>query len=377
MDELLSRAGSQAVSFAIKSSVSLASTYAIKQFTKFLTNVPQKDANRLEKLRRQLETRIDIINNAIGLIKLCVVRGNTNLGSTLSLILDLKDELNGFNIEMDQLALDSAGVNFIGLKENGGKKSAVALMEARMNELIHRIELVIPLINLSMTTSGVSSSMKLPNNVSPSLLLQASNMVIKSNENAAATQYEHDIQVGPLFEVTSFNVFDKSSKIIWKEHITRCDLRIVRYAAHNKDNIDYNYYIELRENFNDGRYHDLKEDQPKKSRYQIHQIVRLFFTVSGKLLNLEERDSPVLVLKLDKNLKRDGNSSSTEDIEWIAFGEYEEVVDDSESEAGEEEAEEEQKKRVLRKLTKERMRMKVATKKKFTIVPKRTNRTES
>ncbi|AAS52388.1 AEL296Wp [Eremothecium gossypii ATCC 10895] len=327
MDELLSRAGSQAVSFAIKSSVSLASTYAIKQFTKFLTGVPQQDASRLQKLRRQLETRIDIINNAIVLIKLCVVRGNTNLKSTLSLILDLKDELAEFNGDMEMLSSASVAGKLPASKNGKAGVDAVSLMEAKMSELIHRIELVIPLINLSMTTSGVSSSMKLPSNVSPSLLLQASNYVVKSNEQALADNYEKDVQVGPLFSVTVYDIFDKSSKIIWKETMARCDLRIVRISSNIPDRgVEYNYHLELKENFDDDRYHDIKEDKPRKLHWNVEQITRLFFTMSGKLLNLEERDSPVLVLKLVKSLGGESGESN-ESLHWLAVGEYEPASD--------------------------------------------------
>ncbi|AMD21808.1 HFL048Cp [Eremothecium sinecaudum] len=335
MDELLSRAGSQVVSFAIKSSVSVASTYAIKQFTKFLTHVPQRDASRLQKLRKQLETRIDIIDNAIGLIKLCVVRGNTNLGSTLSLVLDLKDELLQFNLEMDEILAPSNLGDAKSNKKDSHDQAAVSLLEAKMKELIHRIELVIPLINLSMTTSGVSTSMKLPNNVSASLLLQASNHIVKSNEKAILTGNKIDIQVGPKFEVTAYNIFNNSSTIIWKERMARCDLRVYRSAISEANPIQYDYYIEFKENFDDGRYHDLKEDKPVKLRWQLAKVIRLFFTASGKLLNLEERDSPVLVLKIDKNLERE-HITSTENIEWIALGEYEDIVETSDNESTEE-----------------------------------------
>ena len=83
MDEILAKAGSQAVTFAIKSGISIASSYAIKTVATFVTKIPEADATRLQKLRKKLETRMEIVSSAIDLIKLVAAKGNTNLGLSL------------------------------------------------------------------------------------------------------------------------------------------------------------------------------------------------------------------------------------------------------------------------------------------------------
>lgn len=320
MDEILAKAGSQAVTFAIKSGISLASSYAIKTVANFLTKIPKDDAARLEGLRKKLETRIEIVSPAIDLIKLVAAKGNTNLGSTLRLTKDLKEEIDSFDNRIAEIT------------KNYGAKTQRASIDAVENyilDLLSRIEEVIPLINLSLTTSGASLSTALPQHVSPGSLLHASDYIGKNN-----TQFngKDDRQVGPTFELTLFSIFyhlvtpdgqeDSRTRITWKEDIKKAIVTLWR--RHNSKQ-DYDYYLKIRESFDDGRYHDLKEETPKVINVDIYQIIRLFFSASGKLLKLEERNSPVLVLKVDSNLRssfKEDHATSTEDIEWFALGEY-------------------------------------------------------
>lgn len=103
MDEILAKAGSQAVTFAIKSGVSIASTYAIKTITGFILKIPKDDAKRIEKLRIKLQNRIEIVSYAIDLIRLVAARGNTNLESTLRLTSDLRVEIDQFDDKIHEL----------------------------------------------------------------------------------------------------------------------------------------------------------------------------------------------------------------------------------------------------------------------------------
>lgn len=103
MDEILAKAGSQAVTFAIRSGISIASSYAIKTVATFVTKIPEADASRIQKLRHKLETRMEIVSSAIDLIKLVAAKGNTNLGSTLRLTRDLKEELDQFDYKISEI----------------------------------------------------------------------------------------------------------------------------------------------------------------------------------------------------------------------------------------------------------------------------------
>lgn len=94
----------------------------------------------------------------------------------------------------------------------------------------------------------------------------------------------------------------------------------------DKEN-EYSYSLEFEEDFNDGRYHEDTEGQVRK--YSIKQLRRLFFSASGKLLRLESRSSPVLILKL---------IDQQDNEEWIALGEVKSgEFDDSDDDDEEEE----------------------------------------
>lgn len=334
MDEILAKAGSQAVTFAIKSGISIASTYAIKTIAGFVTQIPKADARRIDLLKTKLEDRIEIVSSAIDLIKLVAARGNTNLESTLRLTGDLKNELDSFDESIKDLTAKVEGS-----KSAKSQKEAIDSVETYIKDLLLRIEEVTPFINLSLTTSGANLSSSLPQQISPGLLLRASEYINESNKRGES-------QVGPSFEITLFSVFynlnkEQNSKIrvTWKEDMKRAFVKVMR--VEKKSHL-YSYQLKIEQTFDDGRYHDEEDEKekPQTITVNLNQIVKLFFSVSGNLLKLPEQESPVLVLKVDKNIAGTDSRAnpSIEDIWWYAFGQYEEVSDtdsDSEESTGE------------------------------------------
>lgn len=324
MDELLSKAGSQAVTFAIRSGISIASTYAIKTITTFVTQIPKDDARRIQQLKAQLQNRVEIVSSAIDLIKLVAARGNTNLESTLKLTRDLKDELDEFDEHMQGL------ITQVEKSSNAkSQKDAISRVEIYIKDLLSRIEEVTPFLNLSLTTSGATISSALPQQVSPGLLLQASNHLTKNNSKKAGL-------VGPAFQVTVFSIFyqvDKEKngqlRVIWKEDMKRAFVKVVRTTE-----TAFKYQLEINQSFEDGRYHNVEdgEETQQSMTLDLCQITKLFFSVSGNLLKLKEQDAPVLVLKVDKNIigRRGHDNPSVEDVMWLALGGYEEEPDEEE-----------------------------------------------
>lgn len=332
MDEFLAKAGSQAVSFAIKSGISIASSYAIKSIGKFISQIPQEDSTKLEILRSQLETRIEIISFALDLIKLVASKGNTNLEYTLNLTKGLRRDIDEFDNKVNELFKD--------IQENSTNKKLQSVkiksLEVYMTNLLKQIENVTPFINLSLTTSGTNLSSTLSKKISPNLLLNASNYIVENNRH-----YKVNPNVGPSFEVTLYTIFYNSSNIdnpiIWKETMKRANVVIKRA---NDSKIDgYNYTISIRQNFDDGRYHNEDEVRDHELVLNIGQIKKLVFNVSGRLLRLEENDNPVLILKTESDTTPDGNPS----IKWYALGGYDEPeLSDSEDEEQEEVEEKEE-----------------------------------
>ncbi|CCE73263.1 Piso0_000293 [Millerozyma farinosa CBS 7064] len=330
MEEILAKAGSQAVTFAIRSGISLASGFAIKTVTKFLDKIPDEHKKRIIKTRNKIQMKIEIVLMTIDLIKLASARGNTILSATNDLIDDLTSQFEDFDRTLNSITENLTNIN---------EKDSVSHVESYMRSLLQDIDEAIPLLNLSLTTCGVNLNGNLPNNVSPGRLLQASNIINESN-----VKYSEGLhQVGPAFDLVFYSIFynpsrmkyvenegqvDQLSSISWKEEYARCSAKILRHGS--ADSFAYKFLIE--ENYNDGRYHE-DEVEPKKKEFNLSSITKLFFTASGQLLRLESRSSPVLILKL-KHV--DGHE------EWIGLGElhkgefdddddYEDEIDDEEN----------------------------------------------
>ncbi|CAI4960292.1 ANL_collapsed_G0018490.mRNA.1.CDS.1 [Saccharomyces cerevisiae] len=357
MDEILAKAGSQAVTFAIKSGISIASTYALKTITNFVVQIPKDDARRIDQLKFKLESRMAIVSSAIDLIKLVAARGNTNLQITLRLTKDLKEEIDRFDEKINEMTQKVEGS-----RSAKTQNEAIKAVENYIKDLLLRIEEITPFINLSLTTSGANLNSALPYQLSPGLLLKASDFVsennrkyekaMKSNEKGTGDKEILKVQVGPTFEVTLFSIFynltsenNGQSGIVWKEDMKRAKARIYRL---NSTGRKYDYFMKIEQDFNDGRYHedDDKEDTPQELAIDLNHIKKLFFSVSGKLLRLEEQDSPVLVLKIDRsddkeNESSEGDKGLLDDITWYAVSGYEAIEEDEEED--EEEGEEEGK----------------------------------
>lgn len=320
MDQILAKASNQAVTFAIRSGISLASGYAIKTISKFLDKIPPQAQKRVQLAKRKIQTKIDILSISIDLVKLAAARGNTTLEATLELV-------NGLNQEFD-LFEDTISLILEGLTASNEKES-VRKLEEYMAKLLIEINDAIPLISLSLATSGINLNGNVSlDSISPGRLLQASNYLNKANHSKSR-------KVGPLFDLVMYSIFynpsrmkyiesestDELSLISWKEEFARSLVQI-------KSNTAFNYQLEISEDYNDGRYHE--ESTPRIRKYDIKTIERVFFTALGTLLRLEGRNSPVLIVKLV------GDDSE----EWIALGELIEGEFDDEDDLDEEEEEE-------------------------------------
>ena len=186
----------------------------------------------------------------------------------------------------------------------------------------------VPFINLAVTTSGVNISSTIPQNVSPSRLLMASGML-----SAGDTAYCYDpfkpAQIGQTFWLTLYMLFAGHSHrqelvsakdLTWQEVMYKCRVNLQRVplfydeeegeAAGDKHlraqskMHEYCYELSLVEDLDDGRVHD-GDPQPcedvaaagLRTRIPVHQISKMFYTTSGKLLGIEDSKSPVLLIK--------------------------------------------------------------------------------
>ena len=333
MDQILAKASNQAVTFAIRSGISLASGYAIKTITKFLDKLPESEKHRIEKARNKLQTKINIATISMDLIKLAAARGNTTLEATVTYIDELNEEIDSFDEMINVVITQLDGYN---------QKDSVKKVEFLLKEMLELINEAIPIINLSLITAGVNMNGAMSEKVSPGRLLQASEYLNRDNDkmrtrletsegSKSPKKDESEKQVGPTFDLVMYSIFfnpsrmkyinDELACISWKETFARALVRIVR--DEESDDHGFHYTFKVAEDFNDGRYHD-EEEPPKLLSYSTKLIERMFFSASGKLLKLEGRNSPVLIVKL----------VDTDKEEWIAFGELNQGEFDDDDEDG-------------------------------------------
>jgi hypothetical protein len=254
------------------------------------------------------------------------------------------------------------------VKAQGSKRDPKQEAEIRsiiedVKKLLVQIDDAVPLINLAITTSGVSLSTSLPPTVSPSRLLQASSLVSAGDQIFSITP-NSPAQVGPAFVLSIYMLFaghnrqslDKGHDMrntSWKEVIHKARVRLlrttraisqspigsdtcsignnslqpenIRSTVEGKDEAylpsegqvsEFNYMLEIIEDFDDGRVHTFEEGQSQPEPYQdidlagirefipIHQVSKIFYADTGKLLNIgteSEINSPILLLKRDVN----------------------------------------------------------------------------
>ena len=322
MDEILAKASNQAVTFAIRSGISLASGFAIKKVSQLLDRIPPLEKARLESTKAKLGTKTAILSTSIDLIKLSAARGNSALEATVDMVSDLKDEIDRFDAEIAEILQKLNSSN---------EKDSVKAAERKITGLLDSINDAIPLINLALITSGVNLSNAMDPRISPSRLLQASSHITESNTKFGEGKNQ---QVGPLFDLKLYSVFYNPSRlkyvdeqrpsssdlkhqepsvsaVTWKEEYARALCKLERVTGKL-----YEYDLVITEDFNDGRYHE--DEVPKVRRYKVHNILNQFFSASGKLLRLEGSNSPVLTLKV---LTADGP-------QYVALGEVGTNFDD-------------------------------------------------
>lgn len=193
------------------------------------------------------------------------------------------------------------------------------------------------MINLALNTSGVDLSTALPDSVSPSRLLQASTLVTAGDQSYRDGECKQSL-IGLNFTVTLYMLFAghahrkeniSASDLTWQEVVRKCRLKLERVPIHqymfNENTTEeekaktirdknaaneYCYNMVLIEDLDDGLAHDDEELASNgmggpyggvaragiRTKIPIHQIGKLFYTSSGRLLGIDESNSPILLV---------------------------------------------------------------------------------
>ncbi|KAK2745092.1 hypothetical protein FQN57_003999 [Myotisia sp. PD_48] len=343
MDLFLSKVTQQAMNYAIRSGITITASYAIQQSTRLLKKAGDVHRDELQRLQDRLQSKIQIISPAIDMIELIAARGNTSLESAVALTQGLRLDIQDLGRKLAKI-VGVAEVHGIdpSSRRRAQLDAEIKIVIKAIRNLLSRIEDAVPLINLAITTSGAKLSTSLPATVSPSRLLQASAFL-----TGADTQYSvystSAVQVGPTFTLSVYLLFaghirpqDEQGvrETSWKEVIHKARVKLRRIPMErilqeenggcpNGDSLrddaktdEFAYEMLIIEDLDDGRVHDVEEGGHKPGPFDnvalagiretipIHQISKIFYADTGKILNIGsegEANNPVLLLKRDVN----------------------------------------------------------------------------
>lgn len=276
------------------------------------------------------------------MIELIAARGNTSLESAVSLTKSLRWDIQALGQRLANAAASEE------IARKGGQSSIsrsqiddeIKSIIKDIRRLLVRIEDAVPLMNLAITTSGAKLSTNLPATISPSRLLQASTFL-----TAGDTQYSMSpsqaVQIGPTFTLSMYMLFashlrshddEGIRETTWKEVMHKARLKLRRVpmdlAVNSQTQLprtqiaaearvdEYAYQLLIIEDLDDGRVHTFEEDEPQPQTFEgvvsaglreilpIHQISKIFYADTGKILNISpdgEVNNPVILLKRDIN----------------------------------------------------------------------------
>ncbi|KAI9826591.1 MAG: hypothetical protein M1832_006187 [Thelocarpon impressellum] len=375
MDILLGKVTQQAMNYAIRSGITITSTYAIRQCSRLLKTVKGSEHEELSKLQERLDSKIRIVSPAIDMIELISARGNSSLESAVTLTKALRWEIQSLGLRLAKAANSEEQFRRGAPKAKTKAQNEIELklIIRDIRNLLERIEDAVPLINLAITTSGASLSTSLPATISPSRLLQASTF-LTAGDTQFSVQPNLPQQIGPDFTLSLYMLFSGHSRrpageegttkeTMWKEVIHKGRIKLLRVPleqAHELPSSDrptprqasgggefdlghqghqpsdaqaedhffpphvsgegqadeFAYQLLMIEDLDDDRVHTFDDGEPQPGPYDdvqyagirevipIHEIAKIFYADTGKILNIGsegEANNPVLLLKRDVN----------------------------------------------------------------------------
>ncbi|ORZ05994.1 RanGTP-binding protein-domain-containing protein [Absidia repens] len=291
LEDIFSKLAVTTVSTVSRIALSHATNAAIRNVTTYITQQSSTDSRTSNKelmsLQRQLDLKIKNLKPAVDMISHSVANGNHDLEPALEMCNDLKRDLDLFSRETETA-----------LKN----KSDPAGLVAKLKRLLTQVDDTVPSLYISLRSID-----SLSNKTSSSKLVQSSNIL------------QQQQQPVPAFTVTLYSLFAanvRSAAVLtpsafectWKEEARKCQLTFEKQTS----STHIGYDVVLKEDTNDGLYHD-PEEKSKEWRWKVDHIKRMFYTKSGKLLNIEDSRTSVLVIKLLKNKKQNKDDDSGDD----------------------------------------------------------------
>ena len=388
MDVLLQKVTQQAMNYAIRSGIAITSGFAINQCSRLLKTVKSEQRDELSRLQHRLDSKIRIIAPAIEMIELITARGNTSLESAVNLTKSIRWDIQSLGVRLSKAAANEEAARTGSSKAKSSEETTLELklIIKDIKRLLDRIEDAVPFINLAITTSGVSLSTNLPPSISPSRLLQASTF-LSAGDSHYSLNPSLPSQIGPRFTLSVYMLFlghtnhamneEGLSKILWKEVIHKAQMKLVRVPiselqqfpfrsekpeqstpadvdmpredeARTQAEISSNefaYQLTMIEDLHDGRFHNQEDGDISpgpvddvssagiRTSVPIHEIAKIFYADTGKILNLGaegESNNPILLLKRDVNAPAPCRLMERTEAEWDLIDETDPLETDGE-----------------------------------------------
>ncbi|KAF2009374.1 Ran-binding-domain-containing protein [Aaosphaeria arxii CBS 175.79] len=353
MEVLLGKVTQQAMNYAIRTGITITSTYALRQCGRLMKTVEGQEKEELAALQRRLESKIRILSPAIDMIELIAARGNTSLESAVTLTKSLRYDIQALGVRLSK----AVGEEQLARRGSSRSKSRaqndleLKLIIADIKKLLNRIEDEVDFINLAITTSGVNLSTNLPATVSPSRLLQASTF-LTAGDSQYCSSTPRAQQIGPAFTLSMYMLFSGHAyrpqdeegirETTWKEVMHKARVTLLRVPLDNVYDYpapftgddrhsgegnhghipsesklhEFAYQLLVVEDLDDDRVHTFEADEAQPGPYEgvdlagireiipIHEISKIFYADTGKILNIGadgETNNPILLLKRDVN----------------------------------------------------------------------------
>eukprot|EP00842_Homolaphlyctis_polyrhiza_P004919 jgi/Hompol1/5428/HPOL_004505-RA len=273
------------------------------------TMLMQQMNDRLETLRRLnglLELKSTILKPAMDLCEWAASRGHSLLAGVMALSRDL------------QSSLDDLGRTVTALNLNVPDIPAIDAAITSFTAVLSQIDALVPFVQMALQIAGIQFGNRIDSSaISPVLLMRASNALSSVRASKSNTLGNPDSR----FRVKMYTLFEGSARSksavdwTWKEEFAKA----IAYMQFHKEQGLYTLCVD--QDLNDERFHDDRDVlkipiDPElgirvgdRVRVQVRDISRLFYTNSGRLLNIEDARMPVLVLRVDERERDDSDPS--------------------------------------------------------------------
>ncbi|KAI8296647.1 hypothetical protein K4K61_000729 [Colletotrichum sp. SAR11_59] len=343
MDALLAKLGAQAMNMAIRSGIALTSTYAFSQCSRLMKTVDDRAVrSELKKLQKTLDSKIKVVSPAIDLVEFKSGRGNAFLESALPLAKGLHQDIIALGRRVEQAA-EAGEAPHAAVRRSIDGEQQLAELKAIINDmkdLLARIDRDIPLLHMAITASGPAFTLSLYMLFIGHAAPHPKDRLEKLETHPSTPQKPPRSPLGVSTEAFGFEEGDR--KPVWQEVIHKARVRLCRtpmdhvfdankgfragrtrgqtfgeshpfgpsrpMGQHN----EYAYHLEIIEDLDDGRVHDELDAHAAayddiscagiRESIPIHQIAKIFYADTGRILNIGSDgldNNPVLLLKRD------------------------------------------------------------------------------